>query len=591
MDNNSKKTWRLLIIALVLVLVGSLLAGWIQTGAGAATIREVRFLGMHDGYYSGYLWIPKGVTTGNPAPAVLATHGFNNSKEYMANTALELARRGYVVLSMDLDNHGLSDKSKTPKLPMGEPSMNGIGADDGLKYLRSLDIVDLDNVGMIGMSMGGGAIEAAALHNPDGYSALFFMDSGCGEANCPQLKNFAISVGKHTEVPPNFGAPNGAEIPNMPGAMAAYGIDEPVTPEHLYGSIKEGNGRIFFFHWGDHPISTDDPTSIGNAIRWFGETLDGGKVIPASNQIWPLKLLGTSIAFVGCVIFLMGFGGVLLQNNYFKSLKDEVPEYKGTVGLAWWVFAAITAFLGPITLMPLFMKFFMPNYFKLEPVTSGFVGWLMVIGILTILLLVIGYFTMGKKAGANGVNYAMMWENVGFDWKKIGKSLLLALTVVAAGYLMLFIITALLKVDFRIWVITLKTTDFRHFLVMFAYLIPLAIYFIPLSISLHGTMRPKSGKVSFAQEMIINVAIMLVGYLVLEAWYYIPLTFFGAPSNFGPGGLALINGLALFGLVPAIALVSTYYFRKTGRIYAGAFINILFITWYLVACNTLYSFG
>ncbi|MEJ2608115.1 MAG: hypothetical protein P8Z41_15800, partial [Anaerolineales bacterium] len=65
----------------------------------------------------------------------------------------------------------------------------------------------------------------------------------------------------------------------------------------------------------------------------------------------------------------------------------------------------------------------------------------------------------------------------------------------------------------------------------------------------------------------------------------------GAPSNFGPGGLGLINGLALFAIVPAIALVSTYYFRKTGKIYVGAAINTLFVTWYLVACNTLYSFG
>jgi len=168
---------------------------------------------------------------------------------------------------------------------------------------------------------------------------------------------------------------------------------------------------------------------------------------------------------------------------------------------------------------------------------------------------------------------------------------LLALTVISIGYLILSVITALLKVDFRFWVVTLKTTDFRHFLVMFAYVIPLAIYFFPLAVVLHGTLRPKNGKASFAREMLVNVFMLLIGFLILEARYYIPLTFFGAPSNFGPGGLGLINGLALFAIVPAIALVSTYYFRKTGKIYVGAAINTLFVTWYLVACNTLYSFG
>ena len=590
MAENTSKPKRTLVIALLLILVGSILAGWIQTGAGAAEIREVRFYGIYNGYYAGYLWIPEGVTTGNPAPGILATHGFNNSKEYMTNTALELARRGYVVLAMDLDNHGHSDKSNTPFAPMGEPSLNGIGASDGLRYLRSLDIVDPNNVGMIGMSMGGSAIDAAAQQNPGLYRALFFMDSGC-TADCPGLTNWAISVGKHTEVPPNFGAPNGAEIPNMPGAMEAYGTDQPVIPDHLYGSIDDGTARIFYFHWGDHPISTDDPTSIRNAITWFGMTLEGGKDISASSQIWPIKLLGTGTAFVGFVIFLMGMGGVLLQTSYFSNLKDMIPEYKGNVGAMWWVFAVITTALGPITLMSLFLKFFMPNPFHLEPVSTGFAGWLMVVGILTIVMLVVGYYIFGKKVGATGVNYGFKWDGIGFDWKKIGKSFLLALIVVALGYLILYIVTALLKVDFRFWVVTLMTTDFRHFLVMFAYVIPLAIYFFPLAVVLHGTLRAKDGQASFAREMLVNVFVLLIGFLILEARYYIPLTFFGAPSNFGPGGLALINGLALFALVPAVALVSTYYFRKTGRIYVGAAINTLFVTWYLVACNTLYSFG
>lgn len=590
MNEPVNKRYSLLIWSLMVMLVGSLLAGWIQTGAGAATIQEIKFNGIYNGYYSAYLWIPNGVSRDNPAPAVLATHGFNNSKEYMANTALELARRGYVVLAMDLDNHGLSIKSQTPKTAFGEPSPNGIGASDGLRYLRSLDFVDLDNVGMIGMSMGGSAIDAAAQQNPDDYRALFFMDSGC-TVSCPTLKNFAISVGKHTEVPPNFGAPNGAEIPNMKDAMVAYSTDQPVIPEHLYGSVADGTARIFYFHFGNHPYSTDDPTSIKNAIAWFGMTLEGGKDIAATNQIWPVKLFGTLAGFVGFVMFLMGFGSVLLNTNYFAALRDQVPVYKGSVGPVWWIFAIITAILGPITLMWAFFKFFMANYFKLEPISTGFAGWLAVVGILTIIVLAIGYLALGKRAGATGVSYGFMWEGVGLDWRKIGKSLLLALTVVGAGYLILYTITALLMVDFRFWVLTLKTTDFRHFLVMLPYLIPIALYFIPLSIALHGTLRPEAGKASLAKEMLINVAMLLIGILVLEARYYIPLTFFGAPANFGPAALGFINGLALIALIPAVALVSTYFFRKTGRIYVGAFINTLFVTWYLVAANTLYSFG
>ena len=129
----------------------------------------------------------------------------------MSNTALALALRGYVVFSMDLDMHGKSGKPKAPRVPFGTPYPNGKGTMDGLKYLQSLDIVDTENVGMIGMSMGGIAIDAAAQFFPDSYSALFFMGSGC-DGSCPKLKIFAIGVDRHIEIPPNFRAKNGIEI-------------------------------------------------------------------------------------------------------------------------------------------------------------------------------------------------------------------------------------------------------------------------------------------------------------------------------------------------------------------------------------------
>lgn len=586
MKMSNKKSRILLIVSLLVMLGASLLASWIQTGAGAATVKEVKFYGSYDGFYSAHLFIPKGVTTGRPAPGVLAAHGFNNSKEYMNNTALELARRGYVVLSMDLDGHGLSALSN-----VASPMLNAHGALDGFKYLLSLDIVDTNNIGMIGMSMGGGAIEGVAQLMPDSYNSMFFMDAN---PNTPeQDKNFAVSWGLGSEVPQPWGATNGSEIQNMPDAMRAFGTEQPIVPGKLYGSIAEGTGKIYYTHFGNHPYSTDDPTSIGNAISWFARTLNGAerKDLPPSNQIWQFKVLGTAVGFVGLILFLIAFGSLLLETPFFRSLKDELPEYKGLVGGRWWILAILTTLLGPLTLYKLFLYFFMQNYLHLQGITTGFVGWLMVVGLISIALLIGGYYAFGRKNGANGVSYGLTWEENGLDWRKIGQSLLLALTVVVTGYVILWLINSWLLVDFRLWVLTLKVTDLQHFFIMLAYLIPVTLYFIPLSVTLHGTLRPRNGDVSVAQEMLINVFILLIGLLGLLAYYYVPLTFFGAPANFGPGGLGLINAFALIGLLPVVASISTFFYRKTGHVYVGAFINAFFITWYLVAANTIFSFG
>lgn len=586
MEKKNRKYWRVLIVGLVLVLIGSLLASWIQTGAGTVTVKEVKFYGIYDGLYDAYLFIPNNVITGNPAPGILAAHGYNNSKEYMTNTALELARRGYVVLAMDLDKHGLSGSSKVPSAVV-----NSFGAFDGYAYLRSLDIVDPDNVGLIGMSMGGGAIEGAAQMIPDGYKALFFMDANCSV--CDKDKNFAVSWGLGSEVPQPWGASNGSEVQSMPEAMAIYGTDQPIVEGKVYGSIADGTGKVFYTHFGDHPASTDDPVSIGNAIRWFGMTLQGTdiKAIPAENQIWQYKVLGTGTAFVGLVIFLIGLGALLLGTPYFQTLNGAMPVYKGNTGLRWWIFAIITALVGPLTLYDLFLKFFLANPFKLEGVSTGFVGWIFVVGLITIALLVVTYFIFGKKEGVTIANYGLAGDDGKIDWKQIGKSFLVALAVVVSGYVLLWLVNSLLTVDFRAWILTLKVTDWSHLLIMLPYIIPTAIYFIPISVVLHGTLRPNRGNTTFAKEALVNTAILVLGLGVVLAYFYIPLEFFGAPANFGPGGLGLINAIALVALLPVVAVISTFFFRKTGRVYVGAFVNTLFIVWYLVAANCIFSFG
>nr|QQZ51272.1 alpha/beta hydrolase [Phenylobacterium glaciei] len=94
---------------------------------------------------SGLLYRPASATAATPAPAVLASHGYINTREMQSPFAIELSRRGFVVLAMDMTGHGGSGAA------VGQ---QGFGGPAALRYLRALDYVDAGNIGLEGHSLG-----------------------------------------------------------------------------------------------------------------------------------------------------------------------------------------------------------------------------------------------------------------------------------------------------------------------------------------------------------------------------------------------------------------------------------------------------
>ena len=97
----------LLVLALILVLAGSILAQMFNTSMYSVTVERVYFE-TERGTLSGLLYLPKGVSESNPRPAIVVTHGYLNSAEMQDANAIELSRRGNVVLALDMYDHGHS---------------------------------------------------------------------------------------------------------------------------------------------------------------------------------------------------------------------------------------------------------------------------------------------------------------------------------------------------------------------------------------------------------------------------------------------------------------------------------------------------
>jgi cephalosporin-C deacetylase-like acetyl esterase len=96
-----KKYVLLLCIAIALVLLGSLGAYFVHTSGGNVKITDMTYVTEDGARMSALLYVPDSVSVENPAPAIVSCHGYNNTREVQDINAVELSRRGYVVIAID----------------------------------------------------------------------------------------------------------------------------------------------------------------------------------------------------------------------------------------------------------------------------------------------------------------------------------------------------------------------------------------------------------------------------------------------------------------------------------------------------------
>ena len=240
--------WSLAIAGLILILAGGLLAHFTQT-SGGIQIQDVRFAGAKGNTMSALLYIPPNATAQTPAPGILAVHGYINSRETQDGFAIEFARRGYVVLALDQTGHGYSDPPAFA---------NGFGGPDGLAHLRSLDIVDKNNIGLEGHSMGGWTVLAAATAMPNDYKSMVLEGSSTGKPfaadGTPSWpRNVALVFAQYEEFSnSDVGRRSRPRRHPKPKTLGPVRHPGPVEPGKVYGDIAQGTARVLYTP-GDHP--------------------------------------------------------------------------------------------------------------------------------------------------------------------------------------------------------------------------------------------------------------------------------------------------------------------------------------------------
>ena len=108
-----------LIVCILVIFLSSFIASAIQSNGWSIEVTDLRdaenegtaisLTGeeteINGKVVSGILFKPKDATADNPLPAVVLTHGYLNNREMQLQNAIELARRGFVVLTVDREGH------------------------------------------------------------------------------------------------------------------------------------------------------------------------------------------------------------------------------------------------------------------------------------------------------------------------------------------------------------------------------------------------------------------------------------------------------------------------------------------------------
>ncbi|MEP7314720.1 MAG: alpha/beta fold hydrolase, partial [Pseudomonadota bacterium] len=547
---------------LALLLLGCLLAHQVQTAGGVRMI-DVRFVGSGGTAMSGLLHIPPNATRKTPAPGVLAVHGYFNSRETQGDFAIEFARRGYVVLALDQTGHGYSDPPAFA---------NGFGGADGLRFLRGLDIVDKNNIGLEGHSMGGWAVVNAAAAIPDGYKAIVLAGSSTGAPFAPEgtavfPRNMAVIFAKFDEFAPTmWGVPLARDVPQSIKLQTAFGTQSAVEPGRLYGSVDTGTGRMLFQPGGTHPWNHLSQTAIGDAVSWFQRTLDGGTKKPPQDQIWMWKELGTTIALAGFVVLVLGLFEVFLRFPYFAPLAAQPVATASARTFRWWTTLVFGALLPAVTLFP-FMQVgasFVPAS-KLLP--QAFANEILVWALLNAALIaLLGLLPGGSKLPVK---------------RFVGRATLLAVLTVAVSYVAVVLVNAMFQVDLRYWFIAFRPMGASQVDTFALYALPFALFFSVSMRALHANLSVSTH--SPVIQYLVNVVALAAGFVVFLAVQY-GLLFSGHSqlSFYMNDALRTIVAINFVPLMVIAALISTFTWRRTGSYLPGALICALLVAWYVV---------
>ena len=576
-----KDVIRFFAVTLLLVILTAVLNWGVVSDWGNVKITRMTMVGRDGNQFSALLYVPKTATNATPAPALINFHGNAGNARNHESWAVEFARRGFVVLSVDQYGSGDSEQFME-KWGFGDGCMVEVG-ETYYNYLLDCGFVDSDNILSAGHSMGctsamalGGKYNAKAILSasvvtlfPDDYKPYWESYQG----------NYLSATGDVETTPEKFADANLAILQTRDGFETA----ESFELDTLYGSFQ---GNAYYATLDTeriHEAAFVNQETIGKLL-WFGqEAVDSvPNFIDSKDQVWMFKdyigLLGIFCfgAFI-CAVAL----AVIELIPAFSIVRQPLPR---NIGLRKGGFAvsAVCGILFPwIVLKTGTFGLLTPknknamNYgifnFTYSNVAFYTVVGLSVLGLLTFILF---KYTDGKEQKMKLYELGLAPDgSEKLSLEMVLKTLAVALITLAVAFGTIKLQENLTGTDFYAWFFGFKSIPLFKLPHMLVYIVIWIACFILSGMGMNVERRlPTTGNETLDDilAVVVNVALATFTIVVIIAvkWHL---------QSIGQDNKWLFTFSAdtqrIWGMPAGMAVGvggSTYLFRKTGNTWLTA---------------------
>ena len=562
-----KRRYVVLILGLIVMLSGVTLAAGTQSGFGTVNVTEVDFQAADGSMIHSTLQRPTYATATDPLPGVVVIHGSLQNKEWLMAFGIELARRGFVVLTIDANGHGNSDPG----------SGSGTAA---LDYIAALDYVDSSQIGLIGHSMGGG-ISWSAIEDSSVYVRALVLVGAGFRSGASYTPNTLLATGNFDSL---------SSYPHNYTQLDPYFNVTGVVPDTTYGDFINNTARRAIFPSTNHLFETIDPIIVTESIDWMKNSLKGGVEdehwIASSSLIYSLWLAGGLMGLLGALLTIFPMIVILLGTSLFSDVKGIPSEEHAGGTKSLLTNGTIYGLIGAITFFPFLLVGNLLSYTIPFPQYNGIPVMTWMTGSALVALLFLFIILHFRKRGQSDTPSLTMRGlfGIGKNYLTLVKTFILSLLIFAWMYVLTLLVDIGFVLDLRCFLPGLHDLTIAQATIVPLYFVVFLIYFIVEGAWLTGPMLQKSSGTWFKNQMnttVKAVFIKTIPYLFLIGFEFVGGFLAGAPLVPGIIGYSWLFFYAFTPWFAICTVITMFAYRVTGNRWLGAMVNALLCAWLL----------